>query len=140
MFLSAKSWNLKDTSPAVSRSSLRSLLFLISLSFGTSAGRGCIWFSLGWRANRTSGGNGIVGREAALNRVLLPLVEASAWSHKNTCKRIGTLACRCNESFWLRETVSKHLTAPVEETIHGRTFWFDTLETTSSLEALTASL
>jgi hypothetical protein len=54
--------------------------------------------------------------------------------------RIGTLAWRCKESFWLSETVSKHRTAPVDETIQGRTFSFDTLETTSNLDALFASL
>jgi hypothetical protein len=54
--------------------------------------------------------------------------------------RIGTLAWRCKESFWLSDTVSKHLTAPVDETIQGRTFWFDNLETTSSLDELVASL
>lgn len=36
--------------------------------------------------------------------------------------------------------MSKQRIAPVEETIQGSTFWFDTLETTSNLDVLIASL
>lgn len=58
----------------------------------------------------------------------------SRWS------KMGFSACRCSESFWLRETVSKHLMAPDVDTIHGRTFSSPTLEITSRFEASEASL
>lgn len=138
LFGSKNSWNLNEDSPAVSRCNLRSACSLVT--DGSSGGRGSIWLSLGWWANLTSGGNGKTDGEGTRNRALPKPWEISDWSHRKTCIRIGTLACRCSESFWLRETVSKHRTAPVEETIHGRTFWFDTLETTSSLDALIDSL
>jgi hypothetical protein len=137
---SEKSWNLKETSPAVSRSSLTSAPSPTTLlSVGTSCGAGCIWFSFGGGANWTSGGNAWACGGAALDR-LAPPGRATARSHKNRWMKMGTLACRCNESFWLNETVSKHRIAPVEETIHGRTFWLPTLEITSSLDAFEASL
>lgn len=83
----------------------------------------------------------IGGGEALLLNLVWPaLGETTARSHMKTCMEIGTLACRWRESFWLREMVSKHRTAPVEETIQGSTFWFETLETTSSLDASIASL
>lgn len=141
LFAIEKSWNLKETSPAVSRSSLTSGTSLIStLSSTTSGGRGSIWFSLGWRANWISGGNDMMGGETDLSLALPVHGVANARSHKKTWIRIGVLACRWSESFWLRETVSKQRIAPVEETIQGSTFWFDTLETTSNLDVLIASL
>lgn len=80
------------------------------------------------------------GGAAALVLTWFMLVDTNALSHRKTCMKIGTLACRCKDNFWLSETVSKHRTAPVEETIHGRTFWFDTLDTTSSLDVSIPSL
>lgn len=72
---------------------------------------------------------------------LTPLTKgASLRSHEKMCMCIGTLAWRCKESFWLRDTVSKHRIAPLGETMEGRTFWLDTLETIRSLPALFASL
>ena len=142
LLASAKSWNLKEDSPAVSCSSLISGPWsptTLLLPLGTSGGRSCIWFSSGWHDNWTSGGNCITKGVAALD-LLAPLGTANALSHNNTWMVIGTLACRCNESFWLSETVSKHRIAPVDETNHGRTFWLTTLETTSSLDEFVASL
>lgn len=108
---SAKSWNLNEDSPAVSLSSLisdnRSLMTPALSSESCSNGRGCIWFSFGWRDNWTSGGrgNGIVGGEAAL-LVKLALEETIVLSQRKTWMDTGILAWRCSESFWLSETVS----------------------------------
>lgn len=79
--------------------------------------------------------------EIVLDRIMLPpFGTGTDRSQRKTCMRMGTFAWRCNESFWLRETVSKHRTAPVGETIHGRTFWLEILDTTKSLHSLVASL
>lgn len=64
----------------------------------------------------------------------------SGLSHISTWRRMGLRACRCRESFWLSETVSKQRIAPEAETDQGRTFWLDTLEMTSSFDAALASL
>jgi hypothetical protein len=91
--------------------------------------------------NCIPGGNGNAdGEELTRNLVVAPLEEANDRSHRKTWRVIGTLAWRCNESFWLSDTVSKHLSAPVGETIQGSTFWLDTREITNSFDALIASL
>lgn len=139
LFGSAKSRNLNEASPVVSLSTLFST---ISPSLGTSEDKGTIWFALGLLENCIPGGNGSADGEEELTLILevAPLEEANDRSHRKKWRVIGTLAWRCNESFWLREMVSKHLTAPVVETIQGRTFWLDTLEITNRLDALAASL
>lgn len=61
-------------------------------------------------------------------------------SHISTWRRMVLHACRCKESFWLSDTVSKQRIAPKVETDQGRTFWLATLEMTSSFSAALASL
>lgn len=126
LFGNEKSWNLKETSPAVSRPSAASDVSPCSKFWGRSAG-------------------GIVGsskedRVGSLNCSTSALRNDGGCSHMSTWIRMGRRAWRCRENLWLSETVSKHLTAPDEDTIHGRIFTFDTLEITSSFDALFASL
>jgi hypothetical protein len=105
-----KSWNLNETSPAAPLSSCvgwELLLILISPEIDPSShDNGCIWFSFGWCANWTSRGNGNTEGDKGLGFVLSTLEVVIALSQRKTCRRIGTLVCRCKESFWLNETVS----------------------------------
>lgn len=143
LFGREKSWKRKEDSPAVSLTCLSSDSSLwLPISSSTSRGNGITWLSFGWRVNRTSGGNdGSIVGEIVLDRLIIPpFGTGTARSQRNTCIRMGTFACRCKDNFWLREMVSKHLTAPVGAMIHGSTFWLDILDTTKSLHSFLASL
>lgn len=100
----AKSWNLKENSPAVSLSSLECE---ISLGSEGGGGNGSTWVSSGRRATSISDAwDGNTEEDRALNLELPPLEETKARSQRKTCRRMGTLVCLCKESFWLSETVS----------------------------------
>lgn len=97
--------NLNERSPAVSLSSC--IGWEPSPASDPSWGNGCIWFSFGWRANWTSGGNGNGNTEGdKLLNLVLSTLEANVLSQRKTWRRIGTLVCLCKDSFWLNETVS----------------------------------
>ena len=104
----AKSWNLKDNSPAVSLSSREcEISLVISLGSEGGGGNGSTWVSSGRRASWTSDAcDGNTEEDKALNLELPPLEETKFRSQRKTCRRIGTLVCLCKESFWLSETVS----------------------------------
>lgn len=130
LFLRAKSCSRKENSPAVSRLSVISGASLTLSSSSSSS-------------ESSSVGNGTAAVSLAVvipsgvsvdmaRALMLPTFALFALlSQRKTCTRIGTLAWRCNDSFWLSETVSKHRIAPVEDTIHGSTLWFDIRDTTS---------
>lgn len=133
-----KLWNLKDSSPAVSLANPNSIWRPVNLpSRETMDGeRGWFWSSselLGiWKWDR----NGI----ACGTGPLCCRGEADRVSSIKTWISRGARAWRYKESFWLRETVSKHWMALVGDTIQGRTFWLLTREITRSFESLFASL
>jgi hypothetical protein len=55
------------------------------------------------------------------------------------CSVMGWSAWRCNDTFWLSDTVSKHLTFPAMDTIQGNTFSPPMQDSTSSFDALHAA-
>lgn len=74
------------------------------------------------------------------NLAMLSSCAGSVGSHMRRWMRMGCSACRCSESFWLMEIVSKHRMGPDEETIQGSTFSLESLDITKSLDATVASL
>lgn len=103
----AKSWNLKENSPAVSLWSLeREISVGISVGSEGGGGNGSTWVSFGMGGSWTSDACDGNTEDRALNLVLPTLEEAKVLSQRKTCRRIGTLVCRCKDSFWLSETVS----------------------------------
>lgn len=141
LFLRAKSCCRKENSPAVSRLSVISCASLTlfsssssSSSESSSVGNGTAAVSFAFAIPRG------VSVDMARALMLPTFALFALLSQRKTCTRIGTLAWRCNDSFWLRDTVSKHRIAPVEDTIHGRTFWFDIRDTTSSRDDWDACL
>lgn len=132
LFFSSKSWNLKEVSPAVSlpicsrSSTLLALLSSESPSNSKSLSRD--------PRGAICGGHVDIARA-----LMLPTFKKFAFlSQRNTCMMIGARVWRWRDSFWLSETVSKQRIAPVIDTIQGRTFWFDILDTTRSLDDLEA--